>query len=564
MCIEHEVLTRCADPAFRTWLADLLIELCAVDTTPTPDMAVMAARESEVFDIISREIAACALPGSTVIRAPISPEIQNHSAFTKLHNTKTLQRPEGLTPEEAYAKRVNLLFFADGMPGQGRRTALNAHVDVVSPYVPPRREGSRIYGRGSADDKGGVAAIVAAIRTVDGLVRDGVVPFHNSLTAMFVVDEETGGNGSLSLAVDRNLRERYDSLLVFDTASNRVCPANRGAVWFACNTRAAGTEEEDISPLIATAWAILEMQREGDAIKSESVHPLFPHRPVQTCNGILGPFGEHPSRICGEVVCRVHAGGCLSRIDDLRNAVDRGIAAYVAEYGDRTKEIDPGTGRKKVERHVDLSEDGDGLVITVHGSTGHMGALTENDAAITKWAYVARELATEEMQHGRRPGIELPGSEDDSVVLEGGQGFLPTHEIDEVRTRMESAYRRGIAEYAGFAGVDATALDCRITYDKLNNMAYEGDPDSSTVRNLVAAAHAVGNDTELRGFDASCDARIFAHEYPDLPVVTTGPGELRRAHSDDECLALAELEDAVAMCTLFLLRETGSVMNGGC
>ena len=556
MSIEREVLTRCADPAFRAWLADLLIELCAVDTTPTPDVAAMAAREAEVFDIISRELAPCGLPGSTLVRAPISPKISDHPAFTKLHHTKTPQRPEGLTPEEAFASRANLLFLADGPDGPGRGAALNAHIDVVAPYVPVRMESSRVHGRGTADDKGGVAAIIAAIRIVDDLVRDGVVEFRNRLTAMFVTDEETGGNGSLSLAVDAKLRQRYESLVVFDTAANRICPANRGAAWFACNIRSI---DAATSPLLAAAWAILEMQREGDAIKAESDHPLFPHRPVQTCNGILGPFGEVPSRICGEVVCTIETGGSPDRADQLRGAIDRGLAAYVAAYGDRTKQIDPGTGRPKVERHVDVSEDGDRLTVAVHGSTGHMGALAENDAAITKWAYVAREVAIEEVQHGRCPEIALPGGDADTVILEGGQGFLPTHEIDEVRARMAAAFHRGLSEYTRFAGAEASGLAGDITFDKLNNMAFDGDPDSPTVRNLIAAADAVGSDPEPRGFDVSCDARLFAHEYPGLAVVTTGPGELRRAHADDEYIDLDELWNAAALGAIFLLRETGSL-----
>ena len=55
------------------------------------------------------------------------------------------------------------------------------------------------------------------------------------------------------------------------------------------------------SLLEAFAFAILALLDEGEAIKQESDHPLFPHRPVQTCTGILGPFGVHPSAICGEL-----------------------------------------------------------------------------------------------------------------------------------------------------------------------------------------------------------------------------------------------------------------------
>ncbi|MHC4561370.1 MAG: M20/M25/M40 family metallo-hydrolase [Planctomycetota bacterium] len=359
--------------------------------------------------------------------------------------------------------------------------------------------------------------------------------------------------------MDRALRERYDSLVVFDTAANRICPANRGATWFACQVRATDAASPDLSPLLATAWAILAMQREGEAIKAESDHPLFPHRPVQTCNGMLGPFGELPSRICGEVVCTIDTSGDPDRESRLRSAIDRGLTAYIADYGDRTKQIDPGTGRPKVDRHLDILKDGDLLTVTVYGSTGHMGALAENDAAITKWAYLAREIALEDMHHSRRPDIRLIGGNADSVVLEGGQGFLPTHEMDDVQGRVAAAFHRGIGEYARLAGVDSAELDAEITYEKLNNMAFDGDPHSPTVSNLCEAVAAVGGDTELRGFDVSCDARLFAHEYPGLAVITTGPGELRRAHSDDEYVDLEELQNAAAICAIFLLKETGSL-----
>jgi acetylornithine deacetylase/succinyl-diaminopimelate desuccinylase-like protein len=122
---------------------------------------------------------------------------------------------------------------------------------------------------------------------------------------MFVVEEETGGNGSLGLAIDKELRERYDSVLILECAGNKIYPANRGAVWFWCRTTlnpAIGPTglKAQPSPLESMIYSILEMQREGDTIKDESNHPMFPHKPVQTCNGILGPFGEHPSRICGK------------------------------------------------------------------------------------------------------------------------------------------------------------------------------------------------------------------------------------------------------------------------
>ena len=91
-------------------------------------------------------------------------------------------------------------------------------------------------GRGVIDDKGGVAAIYGALTVLDRLSLKKKVTIRNHITAMFVVEEETGGNGSLDLAIDKELKKRYDSIMIMECAGNKVYPANRGAVWFWCRT----------------------------------------------------------------------------------------------------------------------------------------------------------------------------------------------------------------------------------------------------------------------------------------------------------------------------------------
>ena len=305
---------------------------------------------------------------------------------------------------------------------EGINTALNAHIDTVPPHIPPSRSGDLLFGRGTADDKGNVAAIIGALQVLAELERRGIVRLKNKLTAMFVIDEETGGNGSLDLALDRELKARYDSILVLECTGNRLHPANRGAVFIKCEGRLAAADDlgqATASLLEAFALAILALLDEGEAIREESDHPLFPHRPVQTCTGILGPFGVHPSAICGEVGFEIvfHAAdgdltpppplsyqergeerapslagrGVGARWinpravspseEELRAIIDRGIACYVARYGDKTQVLDPTTGARKVERHYDLAWQGaDRCTVTIHGATGHMGSLPQNDA----------------------------------------------------------------------------------------------------------------------------------------------------------------------------------------
>lgn len=81
--------------------------------------------------------------------------------------------------------------------------AIVAHVDTVTalwadPTV-PRNEGNIVHGLGAVDDKGGVAACMLAarlFRSAGGNLDDSRVVFA------FSVDEETGGAGSRSLAID--------------------------------------------------------------------------------------------------------------------------------------------------------------------------------------------------------------------------------------------------------------------------------------------------------------------------------------------------------------------------
>lgn len=85
--------------------------------------------------------------------------------------------------------------------------AIAAHLDTISPTWPeanvPRVENGVLHGLGSVDDKGGVAACLLAARwmTREGNDLDGL-----PVVFAFPVDEESGGSGSRSLAIDLSPR----------------------------------------------------------------------------------------------------------------------------------------------------------------------------------------------------------------------------------------------------------------------------------------------------------------------------------------------------------------------
>jgi acetylornithine deacetylase/succinyl-diaminopimelate desuccinylase-like protein len=526
----------------------------------------MQAAEGECFRILERELSAFRFDGARLERRPLNPAIRNHPNYSLLHFTKTGRRPQGLSAEATYARRGNLLYVVPGAGSRdaGQSVALNAHLDVVAPYFPPRVKGGIVYGRGACDDKGPVVGIVAALKVLSEVMAGAGLKWNRNVVTMLVVEEETGGNGSLSLAIDRELKKLYDSILVCECTGLKFHPANRGAVWY----RASLKSPRDVSPLEMFSFVNEEMEKEGAAIRTESRHDLFPQRPVQTCHGIIGSFGEHPSRICGEVSFSIRFDGRTGAAAEalVKDCLDAGLAGYVGFYGDKTRVTDPATGKPMVPRHYDLRRANRGFEVTVHGATGHMGAIRERDGAITKMAHLVRSLvlskARLESLGGCTVRLELGAKPaGDSLILEGGQGFVPTHEITEVMERLRRAAQRGAENYLRRIGRPERGEDVvTVTYEKLHNVAFDGDQASPSVRNAVAAAKSCGlwKGEPVLGWTVSCDARLFATEYPGMQVLTCGPGQLVFAHSDQEQIALDEIRAAAEFLALFLLRQTGT------
>lgn len=553
------------------YLQDLLVELCAVNTTPNPNVAVMRKAEGQCLTILERELKSLGFAGARTERRPINPAIKKHKHYSLLHFTKTARRPEGLTPEQTYAGRSNLLCVIPGANGakdsKAQSLALNAHVDVVAPYFPPTVKNGTVFGRGACDDKGPMVSIVAALRVLSELAAKRGLRLNKNVVAMFVVEEETGGNGSLSLATDAEVKALYDSILVGECTGLKFYPANRGAVWY----RAELAKLRGVSAFEMFAFVNEHMEKEGAAIRAESRHPLFPQRPVQTCHGIIGPFGEHPSRICGHVQFTIQFDRQPdARTENLvRDCLESGLADYVGLYGDKAKVTDPATGKPMVAHHYTFARGSHGFVVDVYGATGHMGAIRERDGAITKLAHLVRSLVFSKMRiaaYGGPMKLALAGTDaSEGLELEGGQGFIPTHDIEEVMERMRRAAQRGAENYLRRIGRRERGDDvvC-VAYEKLHNVAFDGDPDSPSMCNAIAAAKACGiwEDEPIRGWTVSCDARLFATEHPGMQVLTFGPGQLAYAHSDQEQIDLAEMRAAVEFLALFILQQTGTAKIG--
>ncbi len=116
--------------------------------------------------------------------------------------------------------------------GDGTRTLyFSGHYDVVPLNTPdqcqPRLKGKTLFGRGTADMKGGLASMLYAAVAL----KEARVPLDGRVALMFVPDEETGGHrGSGFLAATKRLGTNGIGMLTPEPTSGVIWNANRGAL----------------------------------------------------------------------------------------------------------------------------------------------------------------------------------------------------------------------------------------------------------------------------------------------------------------------------------------------
>src|SRR6185503_18658322 len=128
-----------------------------------------------------------------------------------------------VTLQEVTRRRSNVWASRGGAGG----VAFSTHLDTVPPFVPPRLEGPRLFGRGSSDAKGIAAAMLVA---ADRLVSDG----EKRVDLLFVVGEEKGSDGARAA---NNLRARSRFLINGEPTESKLASGAKGSLRATIRTR---------------------------------------------------------------------------------------------------------------------------------------------------------------------------------------------------------------------------------------------------------------------------------------------------------------------------------------
>lgn len=229
--------------------------------------------------------------------------------------------------QHAAPHRPNVIARA-GRPG-GRTIMFNGHLDVVgidgmshAPWDAFQREG-RIYGRGSADMKAGVAAMCAAAARAASELEGQIV-----ITA--VVDEEYESIGTRALVA---AGVRADAAIVTEPTGLAIMPAHLGFVWADVTVygRAAHGSRWDlgVDAIRQAGFFLTELDRMDAEDLPQKAHPLL-GRPSVHASLIEGGTGmsTYPDQCCIHIERRTIPGEKPADVErELRVA-----CARVAEY----------------------------------------------------------------------------------------------------------------------------------------------------------------------------------------------------------------------------------------
>ena len=220
--------------------------------------------------------------------------------------------------------RSNLLVRLVPRGGVQRTVLLAPHLDTVdaedAQFTPQWKRG-RLYGRGSCDTKGSVAAMLTALCE---LAESPARPQTTQIVFAGLIDEEHAQAGSRALAAGGF---RADLAIVGEPTRLQVLTAHKGSLWLRLETK--GRAAHGATPQLGRN-AVHEMARVVDVLESEYAAQLRHRR-----HPLLGAATVNVGQINGGTQPNIVPAACAITVDrrtlpgETDGAVTREIGALL-------------------------------------------------------------------------------------------------------------------------------------------------------------------------------------------------------------------------------------------
>jgi acetylornithine deacetylase len=192
------------------------------------------------------------------------------------------------------------------LPGShpGRTLMLNAHADtvdvggMVEPFSGDLRDG-RVYGRGACDMKGGLAAMMGAVKAL----AEAGCPHGGEILLAAVADEEYASLGTEELV----RRYRPDAAIVTEPTALDICLAHKGFAWFEVTTRGRAAHGSRFDLGVDANMRMGRVLADLEAFEQD-LRARPPHR-------LLGPPSLHAATLAGGSGLSTYAASCRLQIE---------------------------------------------------------------------------------------------------------------------------------------------------------------------------------------------------------------------------------------------------------
>ena len=222
--------------------------------------------------------------------------------------------------------------------GGGRSLMFNGHIDVVgvegmthAPFDAALKN-DRIYGRGSSDMKGGVAAMCAAAARIRGQLR-------GDLIIAAVADEEWRSAGTAALLASG---VHADAAIVTEPTQLRIMPAHKGFAWLEVRVRGRAAHgsrwDLGVDAIRHAGLLLAELDRVDSVELPKKRHALL-GRPSLHAGSVEGGSGlsTYPDHCTVRIERRTIPG---ETPDDARRELEAACSAVRTHNGDFHAEVE--------------------------------------------------------------------------------------------------------------------------------------------------------------------------------------------------------------------------------
>jgi acetylornithine deacetylase len=196
---------------------------------------------------------------------------------------------------------------------------------MIRPFDPVERDG-RLYGRGSQDMKGGVAAMIDAARLI---AQEGLAA--GRLIVAAVIDEEYASLGADALVT----RWRADAAVVTEPTDLQIAIGHKGFAWFEIETKGRAAHgsrpREGRDAIIRMGRVLHELEQLDRRLQGSAPHPL------------MGTASLHASLIEGGRELSSYPDRCLLKFErrTVSGESQADVTAEVEQILSRLRRADP-------------------------------------------------------------------------------------------------------------------------------------------------------------------------------------------------------------------------------